>query len=960
MDRYDNYNPEIPYTDSYSLPDEKPEVPAARTTTKDKKSSQSRRSQKPAAQTRQKAKQPKAASEPFVDQVKNWATSFTTRCITGLILAGLGAWMLIAFISYLNDCFPDQSVINNTPIGQAKGVANSAGEGGARLMEFLINDCFGLGSVVIIIWMFAMSLKLLLGAPKFKSVNFTIKCIVALITVSLIVGLMTIASSSTVNWGGYHGRYVNQFVIDFVGWSGDIILCAVMIFIFVVICMSDFIRWIGRIKARNAERRRRIAEENARKLEEQRIIEEMRSQEYADDVSAGLVAAGDETEGATETTVSFNPDEANGYYSEMADVDDYEMTDPLDRRVDSDSEVADSNSPEDDDNSDAHESCLSNDHDEDEVQYVAATQFSSDTESYGLEDSSENDGLSSSETPEYSSDALDTGESMDSEDVDDSEADDTYVDDDDMSADDAPAADGIDGPMVVNVNEVAQAEVSRDQRSQMYKFPPLEILREGDTNISVNDEEQMENKEKIRQTLADFGIPIVSIEATVGPTVTLYEIRPDKGQKVANIKKLVDDISLSLAAIGVRIIAPIPGKGTVGIEVANKAPQMVSMRTVIGSRKYAESRYKLPVALGCTINNDVYIADLTRMPHMLVAGATGQGKSVGLNVIIASLLYRKKPHELKFVMIDPKMVEFSLYSKIEKHYLAKLPGEEKAIITDMGKAVATLNSLVQEMEDRYKLLMDAGCRKVEEYNAKFHAGQLPANAGHRFMPYIVVIIDEFCDLIMSQGKEVEKPIARLAQKARAVGIHEIIATQRPSTTVITGNIKANFLTRVAFKVSSGIDSKTILDTTGAQQLIGRGDMLINFNSEMTRVQCAFMDTPEVEELTEYISRQPYGSGPYILPEPLMPVDAEGGGSDMDSTIGSDPRFLEVATHVVQTGYASTSNIQRKFSLGYNRAGKIMDQLEQLGVVSAAQGGKPRTVLMQLSEAMEVIHNAAGQ
>lgn len=457
--------------------------------------------------------------------------------------------------------------------------------------------------------------------------------------------------------------------------------------------------------------------------------------------------------------------------------------------------------------------------------------------------------------------------------------------------------------------------------------------------------EQLENKEKIKKTLLDFGISIVSIEATVGPTVTLYEIVPDRGVKINRIRNLVDDIALSLAATGVRIIAPIPGKGTVGIEVANKDAQTVSMRTVIKSHKYQESKYKLPIAIGSTISNEVYIADLAKMPHLLVAGATGQGKSVGLNAIIASLLYRKTPDELKFVMIDPKMVEFSLYAKIEAHYLAKIPDAEDAIITDMEKVVATLSSLCVEMDNRYQLLKAAHTRNIEEYNEKIKQRILNPLEGHRFLPYIVVVVDEFSDLIMTAGKEVEIPIARLAQKARAVGMHVIIATQRPSTNVITGIIKANFPARIAFKVSSGVDSKTILDTPGAQQLIGRGDMLISNSAPMVRVQCAFIDTPEVEAICDYIARQPYGQGAYELPEPVA-----AGAGDNDSELGNnfgdrDPLFEEAARLIVTNNTASTSSLQRRYSIGYNRAGKIMDQLEAAGIVGPAHGGKPRSVLV---------------
>ena len=397
--------------------------------------------------------------------------------------------------------------------------------------------------------------------------------------------------------------------------------------------------------------------------------------------------------------------------------------------------------------------------------------------------------------------------------------------------------------------------------------------------------------------------------------------------------------------MGVRIIAPIPGKGSVGIEVANKDPQIVSMRTVITSRKFQECKYELPIALGSTINNEVYIADLTKMPHLLVAGATGQGKSVGLNAIITSLLFRKHPSELKFVLVDPKMVELSLYSAIEKHYLARMPGEDDAIITDVSaKVIPALNSLCVEMDDRYQLLKAARVRAIKEYNQKFLAGELRSDEGHRFMPYIVVVVDEYSDLVMTAGKEIEKPIARLAQKARAIGIHLIVATQRPSTDVVTGMIKANFPARIAFKVSSGVDSKTILNTTEAQQLIGRGDMLIANGSELVRVQCAFIDTPEVEDICTFISQQPCNDEPYILPEPQMGDGSEAGGEGMgDQPI--DPLLKEVARTIINLDQASTSGIQRRFNIGYNRAGRIMDQLERLGVVGPSHGGKPRSVLV---------------
>lgn len=481
------------------------------------------------------------------------------------------------------------------------------------------------------------------------------------------------------------------------------------------------------------------------------------------------------------------------------------------------------------------------------------------------------------------------------------------------------------------------AELSR------YHFPPIDILKEYETKANnVDLAEQEENKQRIAKTLKDYGISISKIEATVGPTITLYEIIPVEGTRIQQIKRLGDDLMLSLAAMGIRIIAPIPGKGTIGIEVPNQDPQTVSIRSILSSKDFQECKYELPMAMGATISNKVYIADLAKMPHMLVAGATGQGKSVGLNTIIASLLYKKHPATLKFVLVDPKMVEFSLYSRLENHYLAKLPDEEDAIITSPEKVVNTLNSLCVEMDNRYSLLRDAGCRSVIEYNDKFTQRRLNPEKGHRYMPYIVIIVDEFADLIMTAGKEVETPIARIAQKARAVGMHMIIATQRPSTNVITGIIKANFPGRMAFKVAQGIDSKTILDRPGANQLIGKGDMLISQNGTLERVQCAFISTPEVEEICEIIESQPGYDHAYYLPE-YFPDNANAGNAG--AVTDRDPLFEEAARIIVQSGTASTSSLQRRYSIGYNRAGKIMDQMEAVGIVGPSMGGKPRQVLM---------------
>ncbi|MGK6351875.1 DNA translocase FtsK 4TM domain-containing protein [Parapedobacter sp. DT-150] len=476
-----------------------------------------------------------------------------------------------------------------------------------------------------------------------------------------------------------------------------------------------------------------------------------------------------------------------------------------------------------------------------------------------------------------------------------------------------------------------------------YQHPTLDLLRDyGSGKITVNNHELEANKDKIVETLGNYNIEIAKIKATIGPTVTLYEIIPKPGVRISKIKNLEDDIALSLAALGIRIIAPMPGKGTIGIEVPNSHPEMVSMRSVLATEKFQHTDMDLPIALGRTISNEVYIADLAKMPHLLVAGATGQGKSVGINAILTSLLYKKHPAELKFVLVDPKKVELSLFKKIERHFLAKLPGEEDAIITDTKKVINTLNSLCIEMDARYDLLKNAQVRNLKEYNVKFINRRLNPEEGHRYLPFIVLIIDEFADLMMTAGKEVETPIARLAQLARAVGIHLVIATQRPSVNIITGTIKANFPARLAFRVLSKVDSRTILDSGGADQLIGRGDMLLATGSDLIRIQCAFVDTPEVEEISDFIGNQRGYPSALLLPE-YVGEDGEGGIGDFDMS-DRDPMFDDAARLVVLHQQGSTSLIQRKLKLGYNRAGRIIDQLEAAGVVGPFEGSKAREVL----------------
>ncbi|MBP3299066.1 MAG: DNA translocase FtsK [Muribaculaceae bacterium] len=845
------------------------------------------------AGARKPRKQRSRKAEPGVSLKEVISTFFAdgrTRAIIGIAALLFGIYLLLAFISYISVGFHDQSEVQNLATGAASHIRNTAGEGGARLSDILINDSFGLGSGVIILWLVGIALKQF-GLLRFKIVNFTIKCLVALITISLIIGLLTIGLDADFLWGGAHGYYVNSQIIHYLGWAGAALLCILLVALFFVLCLYDIYKFFARIAAKRKEEREARKAEAEKRAELERKIADLRALEEEAEIP-DQVSAETQDEYLTFTAADSNEDSAASS-EDNAVSDNPDVADHTDRNHDTEPDF-----DSEDDNLPAQTSAL---------QVVEKTY------------TEENDSAAGNMEIETST-----------------------------------------GTMTVTTNEIGKAVDDNsnpnvfDPTAELshYQFPSYSLLRESRTRISVDQDEQLENQEKIRSTLADFGIGITDIRATVGPTVTLYEIRPDKGVKIAKIRNLGDDIALSLAALGVRIIAPIPGKGTVGIEVANKDPQTVSMRTIITSAKYQECKYELPLAIGSTINNQVYIADLTKMPHLLVAGATGQGKSVGLNSMITSLLYSKHPAELKFVLIDPKMVEFSLYRALERHYLAKLPDEEEPVITVPEKVVATLSSLCVEMGMRYDLLKSAGVRNIKEYNAKFIAKSLNPEKGHRFMPYIVVIVDEFADLIMTVGKEVETPIARLAQKARAVGIHVILATQRPSANVITGVIKANFPARIAFKVASGIDSRTVLDTMGAQQLIGRGDMLISNNSEMERVQCAFIDTPEVTAICEHIKNQVGYASAYLLPEP---VNTNGGDtSGGDTGYGDrDPLFEEIARWVVTANTASTSSLQRRYRIGFNRAGSIMDQLEAAGIVSPASGGKPRQVLVD-AQTLEAI------
>lgn len=811
----------------------------------------------------------------FKNKINLFFNNPVTKGLIGLFFFGLGAYLVVCLISFLTTGFADQSNVESLAVGNAKQVENLGGEGGARLAQLLIDDTFGIGSIVIAIWLIAISFKFLgiKKLSKFRTVNFTIKCLVALITISLIAGTATVVTDWHFNLGGAHGRYLNQELLDFVGGIGVTFVCVFMVAVFVSICLNDLVQWFLRKKTEHEQKRaekRALIEEANRKEREKR---EMELQETLEQAMAGEAKLPEDTETSAtrERNMEFSSSRAT----------------PLES-------VQNNGMPE-----------------EDDLTYVYTPQ----EEEAPLQEKAQ-----SLENEEEKFAKSEEG------------------------GDDLP-------PMQVNVNHISTVNENQlrtkvvNPRNELadFHFPPVALLKPAEEKAVLDEAEQLENQAKIRKTLLDFGIPIVSIEATVGPTVTLYEIVPDDGVKIASIRNLVDNIALNLKAVGVRIIAPIPGKGTVGIEVANKDPRTVSMRTLITSRKYQESKYELPLAIGSTISNEVYIADLAKMPHLLVAGATGQGKSVGLNAIITSLLYRLHPAELKLVLVDPKRVEFSRYRALEHHYLAKMPGEDRAIVTDMNKVIPLLSALCVEMGNRYEKLEDAEVVNIKEYNAKILNYKLSPDDGHKFMPYIVVVVDEYADLLMTVGKEVEKPIARLAQKARAVGIHLIVATQRPSADVVTGMIKANFPSRIAFRVTNGVDSKTILNTTAAYQLIGRGDMLISTGGEPERVQCAFIDTPEVKDICNFISQQPGYIEPYKLPEPETGSEADDvPKGDMGKL---DPLTKEIGREVVRLNTASTSALQRRYSIGFTRAGKIMDQLERLGVVGPAQGGKPRAVLV---------------
>ena len=839
----------------------------------------------------------------FIENAKAILNDERTRFVVGIVLILFSIYLAFAYISYFFTGADDYSLIHSLEDLSAQDEAtrrsyqNWTGSFGARLADKMIDGGFGISIVFAIGALFFIALRLI-KAPV-PSISHTIgHSAFWMIWSSISIGFLfknIYTTSSFYRWGGKHGLLISDWLVSYVKYTGTALILLACLIVFLIIVDPNT---VPRLKAFGAWVKKLFTPKPKQENEPEEIseVDEAENNEIGFEIKDG----DDGTIALDEDKKDENKDENNeGLDSEKEDNENNEDND--------DNDDNDDNTPKDSQESNSK---------------VGFEIISQDEEKDENEDQQKND------------DEADKGEG-------DEEG-------EEEKPEDAKEEDEYEKMM----RELGPYDPRKDL--EYYTFPAFNGATEDESILKIypnentpiiNMEEQEANKNKIIHTLRSYGVEITHISATIGPTVTLYEIVPKEGTRISKIKNLENDIMLSLSAIGIRIIAPIPGKGTIGIEVPNEKPQIVSMHSVIASRKFQEeSKMALPVVLGKTITNEVFMFDLAKTPHLLVAGATGQGKSVGLNAIITSLLYKKHPSELKFVLVDPKMVEFSVYNNIEKNYIAETPDQENPIITDCEKVKNILNSLVIEMENRYTKLMEAGCRNIIEYNNKVINRRLDPN---NFLPYLVIIIDEFGDFIMQAGKEVEMPIARIAQKARAVGMHMILATQRPSANVITGIIKANVPARIAFRVGSQIDSRVILDTKGAEQLIGKGDMLYSAGNEPVRIQCAFVDTPEVQRLVAHISHQQSYTHPYQLPE-YVPEGEEGealrpGEVDLKKL---DPLFKEIATYVVLNQQGSTSVLQRKFGIGYNRAGKLSDQLEAAGIVGPNKGPKGRDVLIQ--------------
>lgn len=819
------------------------------------------------------------------------------RMFFGILLIVSAVYLLIVSISYFSHGAEDQSIVQGASYthiaGSANEIGNTGGPVGAVMSDLLMSRWLGIGSFIIIFYIGAVGVSLV-KLHKFRLWNLTYKCLLCAIVLSILAGFVTYSLTSYNYWGGDHGRLINETLMTHTGIFGaiavNILLVSAVVLVFLKEIQSVYSLYRERMDRYHEKMERERAEAEARRRKAAEMLKN--TDEPVSPPDAGEMIPEDET------------------IKEEAPIKEEVATETVPAR-------------------------------EERAIYVpeAAVTHEEPAEVYEKKAAEEPEEEVSSEN--VMEDIPEMGEATVMDEIPEETSDVTLT---------------VNAPAEVKEAKHIQTDVY-DPTAELsrFRFPSIDLLEKREQRTDhVDIAEQEENKDKLTKTLSTYGVKISHIEATVGPTITRYEVIPAEGERIRSIKNLGDDLALSLSALGIRIIAPIPGKGTIGIEVPNKDPQIVSMRSILASEKFQNSDYELPIAMGRTITNDIYIADLAKLPHLLVAGATGMGKSVGLNAIIASLLYKKHPAELKFVLVDPKRVELSLYRKLERHYLAALPGEDP-IITDTSKVVAVLNSLCIEMGNRLSLLEDAGVRNIKEYNAKFIARRLNPEK-HRFMPYIVLIIDEFADIILTAGREVESPVSRLAAVARAAGIHLILATQRPAVNVITGGIKTNIPGRIAFRTIQSIDSRTILDRTGAEQLVGKGDMIFSRDGVLERVQCAFIDTEEVKSICESISEQIGYDRPYDLPE-FVAAPAEGGASAGGPLTDRDPLFEECARAVVDANLGSASYLQRKFNIGYPRAGKIIDQLEAAGIVGPPQGGKPRQVLMDMTALENYLTNS---
>lgn len=858
-------------------------------TSKGKKRSRSASSGSKMPESRKK-EQKNGSKNSFLSSLRNTIMHDTTQFIIGLLLLLLSIFVFLGCVGYLFTAAHDQSVvqhaINDGQTPAPGAVNNVLQEMGAYTSDLLIDKFLGVGSFLLVLFVGYMSLGIMrvIKRPKYISVFVFLSATAIWLSLFAATIQTPFMDTSTFLWGGIHGKQWVQWLLLTIGWTGLILL---LLFLFIVLMVLL-------IPKTKEVLRKLLAFQWIKKIPKKSVLDDSQMEE-------GEAADLDNEPSYSETT-SFSNEEPqasfvdeDGYADEATSYSKQDEAEPSEQQTehllnDEQSTYEDAESHVySEEESHSHTAVASQHHDDCEHKMEPSSHVHEQPESKLIIEKAEGDELSALATEP-------------------------------MQREESPVL----------------AE---------YSFPPLSLLNEYDDQIEPDRDEIKHNEQLIIDTLESFKIRVTPIKATVGPTVTLYEIEPDAGIKIARIKNLEEDIARCLKADGgIRIIAPIPGKGTIGIEVPNKKQQTVGLRNLLASRKFTETDMLLPIALGRTITNEVFMFDLAKMPHLLIAGATGQGKSVGMNVVITSLLYSKHPSELKFVMVDPKILEFSLYASLEDHYFARLEDEDKSIITEPSKVLPTLLSLCVEMDNRYERLKEGKVRNIAEYNSNIKNGILKEEDGHTLMPYIVLVVDEYADLMVTGGKEIEKPIQRLAQKARAAGIHMILATQRPTTDIVTGTIKANFPARIAFKVFSAMDSKTILDATGANRLIGRGDMLFYQGKEMIRVQSAFVDTPETKEIVDYIAAQPGGEGPYILPEAEDPEQEEDKGP---ASMGKlDPLFEEVARMVVTSGQGSTSKIQSDFEIGFNRARRIMNQLEKTGIVGKQKKtGKPREVLV---------------